>query len=196
MKRLALTVCVSILTALSVGATCSAQSDTDRVWTINEILDERQAPADVKKPSYCMGDRYKPCVCAPDVSKLVQYRPSIAQCGRNAGVIFSGRYLHIYSVVVRDKLNRDRFPERPGFNGCSASQYLAGLSKCSAFKVQKIIRVKNDKGDAEVHCLGANGYSRLFRGVSRITVKLRDVPGSHTDPLERLCLMGPRKPLN
>jgi hypothetical protein len=144
MKGLARTLCVAILAALSSTSVCIAQTDTQRVWTVSEILAERQTPADVQKPSYCMGDRYKPCVCAPDVSKLVQYRPSIAQCGKNAGVVFSGRYLNIYSVVVRDKLNRDRFPEQPGFNGCSSSQYLAGLSKCSAFKVQKILTDTHD----------------------------------------------------
>lgn len=174
----------------------AAQAPEQRVWTIDEILSERRTPADVKKPSMCLGERYMPCVCAPHVSKLVQYRPSIAQCGKNAGVVFSGRYLHAFSVVVRDRLNRDRFPERPGFNGCSAGQYSAGLAKCSAFKVQKIIRVNNENGDAEVHCLGASGYSSLYRAATRITVKLKDVPGGHTDPLERLCLVGPKKPLN
>jgi hypothetical protein len=62
--------------------------------------------------------------------------------------------------------------------------------------VQKIIYVKNADGDAEVHCLGASGYSSLFARVSRITAKLSDVPGSNKDPLERLCLNGPDVPLN
>jgi len=195
MKRV-LTSLLAALTATMFVATSEAQTATERVWTINEILSERQTPVTIKNPSMCMGDRYKPCVCAPDVSKLVQYRPSIAQCGKNAGVVFSGRYLNVFSVVVRDKLNRDRFPEQPGFNGCSVGQYVAGLSKCSAFKVQKIVRVKNENGNAEVHCLGASGYSRLYRGASRITVKLQDDPVGHADPLERLCLVGPKKSLN
>ena len=186
----------AFLTVITFTGNGETQNATDRLWTVKEILSERQTPADIKNPSMCMGDRYKPCVCAPDVSKLVQYRRSIAQCGKNAGIVFSGRYLNVYSVVVRDKLNRDRFPEQAGFNGCSMGQYLAGLAKCSAFKVQKRIRVKDETGDAEVHCLGASGYSRLYRGVSRITVKLQDDPSSHSDPLERLCLVGPKKPLN
>lgn len=192
--------CLAPLLAVLALTMCvtpgEAQETSGRIWTINEILSERQTPIEIKSPSMCKGDRYKPCVCARDVSKLVQYRPAIAQCGNNAGVVFSGKYLHIYSVVVRDTLNRDRFPERPGFNGCSASQYQAGLSRCSAFKVQKIIRVNNENGDAEVHCFGDSGYSRLFRQASRITVKFKDIPSSHADPLERLCLQGPRKALN
>lgn len=179
--------------SMTVG---QAQSSSDRVWTIAEVLSERKEPVDVASPRMCNGERYKPCVCAPDVSALVQYRPSIKQCGGNAGIVLSGRYTSAFSVVVRDRVNRDRFPDYPGFNGCSKSQFEAGLSRCSAFKVQKVIAVSNANGNAEVHCLGASGYSKLFRAVTRMTIKLKDVPGSSTDPLERLCLSSPKKALN
>jgi hypothetical protein len=140
------------------------------------------------------------CVCPNDVTSLVQYRPSILQCGKNAGIIVSGRYMSMFSAVVRDKENRDRWPAK-GVNGCSKSQVDAGLGKCSVFKVQKIISVDNPKGDAEVHCLGASGYSALFRNVVRITIKpprgtsSTDV-NTEAVRLERLCLHGPKFPLN
>jgi hypothetical protein len=201
--KLLSTLCIIALGALAIGAApASAQTTTEkRVWTINEILAERQEADDVKNPRMCMGNRFKPCVCAPDVTKLIQYRPSIAQCGKRAGVVMSGRYLTAFSVVVRDRDNRDRWPIQfpatgTGYGGCTLAQARAGLGKCSAFKVQKIIKVKNENGDAEVHCLGQSGYHPLMKGISRMTVKLKDVPGSNADPLERLCLRGPTTPLN
>jgi hypothetical protein len=190
------------LAALAIGPTPSiAQTTTKRVWTVAEILAERQEANDVNNPRMCMGHRFKPCVCAADVTKLIQYRPSIAQCGKNAGIVMSGRYLKAFSVVVRDLFNRDRWPivfpaTGTGYGGCTLAQAQAGLARCSAFKVQTIIKVKSENGDAEVHCLGKSGYHRLMKGISRMTVKLKDVPGSHTDPLERLCLKGPTIPLN
>jgi hypothetical protein len=97
---------------------------------------------------------------------------------------------------VRDRENRDRWPLQ-GANGCAAYERdVLGLNKCSVFKVQKIIQIEDNKGDAELHCLGASGYSSLFRKVSRITIKLQDDPTSNQDPLVRLCLAGPDKPLN
>lgn len=175
---------------------------TNKVWTIKEILAERQEPVEKKNPRMCMGNPFKPCVCAPDVTKLVQYRPSIAECGKRAGIVMSGaRYINAFSVVVRDRDNRDRWPLNfpatgTGYGGCTLAQAKAGLGKCSAFKVQKILSVNNENGDAEVHCLGESGYHPLMKGISRMTIKLKDVPGSHEDPLERLCLYGPKKPLN
>lgn len=190
--------------AISIGAvTASAQTTpTQKVWTIDEILAERETPLEIKSPRMCDGNRFKPCVCAPDVTKLVQYRPSIAQCGKNAGIVMSGsKYLKAFSVVVRDRENRDRWPLNfpatgAGWGGCTLAQAKAGLTRCSAYKVQKIIKVDNENGDAEVHCLGESGYHPLMKKISRITVKLQDVPGSNADPLERLCLYGATKPLN
>ena len=188
--------------AIGVVSATAQTTTTKKVWTIDEILAERQTPVEIKSPRMCSGNRFKPCVCAPDVTKLVQYRPSIAQCGKKAGIVMSGtRYIKAFSVVVRDRDNRDRWPLNfpqtgTGYGGCTLAQAKAGVGKCSAFKVQKIIKVSNDNGDAEVHCLGESGYHPLMRGISRMTVKLKDVPGSHEDPLERLCLYGATTPLN
>lgn len=205
MKRL-FNLSVAAVAAIAIGtvvAPAAAQtSTTNKVWTIDEILAERQEPVEKKNPRMCMGNPFKPCVCAPDVTKLVQYRPSIAQCGKKAGIVMSGsRYLSAFSVVVRDRDNRDRWPltfpaSGTGYGGCTLAQAKAGLGKCSAFKVQKIINVKNENGNAEVHCLGESGYHPLMKGISRMTVKLKDIPESHADPLERLCLYGATKPLN
>jgi hypothetical protein len=99
-------------------------------------------------------------------------------------------------VVVRDKSNRDRWPFQ-GINKCSAFERdTLALNKCSAFKAQKVLSVSDPAGDATVHCLGASGYSSLFRRVVRITAKIIDLPNSINDPLARWCLRGPTLPLN
>jgi hypothetical protein len=194
---------LTISMSLTYGtAEAHAQNNSSqRVWTVSEILAERGDPVVNDSPRMCMGGRFKPCVCAGDVSKLVQYRPAIAQCGKRAGIVLSGKYINAFSVVVRDRENRDRWPlEFPvtgrGYGGCNLSQAKAGLAKCSAYKVQKIISVSNPNGSAKVHCLGQSGYAPLLKGISRITIKLADVPGTNTDPLERLCLKNATTPLN
>jgi len=174
----------------------AAQAQTQRIWNIDEILAERKLRSPSRAPSYCQGGVFAPCVCAKDVSRRVQYRPSVKECGGKAAIILSGKYLNVFSVVVRDWENKDRWPVE-GVNNCSSFERdTLGLNKCSVFKVQSVIGVSHPKGDAEVHCLGASGYSTLFRRVVRITAKLQDVPGSNKDPLERLCLWGPSEPLN
>lgn len=174
-----------------------AQAPKKKTWAIQQILSERKLRIkDIKNPRYCNGGAFEPCVCASDVTKLVQYRPSVRECKKNAAIIFSGRYLNAYSVVVRDFENKDRWPPE-GINGCSAYERdVLGLNRCSAFKVQNVIPVEDKRADAEVHCLGASGYSALFKRVRRITIKLQDIPGSNLDPLEKLCLIGPDRPLN
>lgn len=198
MRLLVKLIIVAIVATFTNVIDASAQ--TQKVWTIKEILDARKEPVTITNPRMCNGTLFKPCICAADVSALVQYRPSIAQCGRNAGIVLSGKYTRVFSVVVRDRANRDRYPTVPDANGrilnCTLEQAKQGLPQCSVFKVQKILKASHPNGDAEVHCLGASGYSRLFKNVTRITAKLADVPGSHNDPLERLCLSGPTKPLN
>lgn len=201
--RLLRELCVIVFGALTLipSLTAAQTEGTKRVWTVSEILAERQEPVENENPRMCMGGRFKPCVCAADVSKLVQYRPSIAQCGKRAGVVLSGKYLSAFSVVVRDRENRDRWPLQfpttgRGFGGCNLAQAKAGLARCSAYKVQKIIKVTNESGNAEVHCLGQSGYAPLMKGISRITIKLDDIPGSNADPLERLCLKNATTPLN
>ena len=174
-----------------------AQTDSRRVWTAEEILAERDLETpDKKKVRYCQGGAFKPCVCPSYVTKRVQYRPAVKECGGDAAIILSGKYLNAYSAVVRDNQNKDRWPPQ-GINGCTPYERdTLALNKCSAFKVQKVIGVENETADAEVHCLGGSGYSTLFRNVRRITIKLADIPNSTNDPLARLCLVGPTKPLN
>jgi hypothetical protein len=185
----ALLLCLSISTAF-------AQTQK-KVWNADEILSERKLNVkDKRKPRFCRGGAFKPCVCPKDVTKLVQYRPAVKECNGRAAIILSGKYLTAYSAVVRDYENKDRWPPQ-GINGCSAFERdTLGLNKCSAFKVQEVLPIENEVADAEIHCLGASGYSTLFRKVSRITIKLADIPGSNSDPLVRLCLAGSTEALN
>ena len=190
--------CAALLLMVSLAASVYAQTAPKKVVsTIAQILEDRKLNvADKRNPSYCQGGVFKPCVCARDVTKLVQYRPSVKQCNKRAAIILSGRYLSAFSAVVRDKENKDRWPPQ-GFNGCSAYERdVLALNRCSAFKTQKVIKVENSEGDAKVLCLGASGYSSLFKRVSRITVKLADSPNNSNDPIARLCLSGPTRPLN
>jgi len=148
--------------------------------------------------SLCQGGRFKQCVCADQVTRDVQYRPSITECGKKAGIILYGRYRSAFSIVLRDPENRDRWPAS-GFNGCSSE--LANSDSppayCSAFKAQKTFRIGRRTADEGVlYCFGASGNSPLLRRVVRATVKLRDIPGSSADPLVRWCLNGPKEPLN
>lgn len=185
------------LIAAFMGATQVAVAQTtERTWTIAEVLNQRTFKTIVKKPRYCQGGLFKPCVCPRDVPSIVQYRPSVAECGNKAAIILSGKYKKVFSIVVRDKENKDRWPPQ-GINGCSAYERdTLGLNKCSAFKAQKVIAVEDSRGDATVHCLGASGYSTLFRRVSRMTAKLSDVPNSSADPLARWCLASQTEALN
>ena len=193
--RLCVIGCIMISQLVSVAS--ASPRVTKRVWTAKEILEERDLETkDKKRVRFCQGGAFKPCVCPRDVTKSVQYRPSVRECGGDAAIILSKQYLSAYSAVVRDKENKDRWPPQ-GVNGCTPFERdELGLNKCSVFKVQSVIGVEDEAADAEIHCLGASGYSVLFRRVSRITIKLRDVPNSNTDPLVRLCLAGPTLPLN
>lgn len=201
-KRLSISVISLIIATTSLGlvnvdCALAEKRAARKIWTIDEILDERLAEDESIKIKYCSGGAFKPCVCWPNVTKLAQYRPAVKECKKNAAVILSGKYRDIYSVVVRDFENKDRWPPQ-GINGCSAYERdVIALNKCSAFKVQKKIAVeRDDHNDAYVHCLGASGYSKLFSRVRRMTVKLADIPGSNSDPLLRWCLNGPTNPLN
>jgi hypothetical protein len=197
------TVIITLVLSM-IGAAPSAYSQpaeatptTERVWTISDVFNEprRRAP---KKVRYCNGGRFKPCVCWQDVARDMRYRPALAECGGNAAIILSGKYVSTFSAVVRDTENRDRWPAS-GFNGCSAA--VAGGDNppayCSAFKAQEQLFHESESGrGAKIHCLGASGYSTLFKRVSRVTVKLADKPGSNADPLVRWCLRSPTEPLN
>ncbi len=197
MNRIILAILATLSISTSSSSVAVAQTTTTkRVWTIDEVMSERLVASIKKKPRYCQGGLFKPCVCPKDVPTIVQYRPAVKECGNKAAIILSGKYKDVFSVVVRDRENKDRWP-LSGINGCSAFERdTLGLNKCSAFKVQAVIPVESTDGDAEVHCLGASGYSKLFKRVSRMTAKLSDVPNSTTDPLARWCLAGPTTPLN
>jgi hypothetical protein len=177
------------------GALAQATPGKTR-WTVAEILNERQFREINKKPKYCQGGLFKPCVCAKDVPSIVQYRPAVQECGGKAAIILSGKYKDVFSVVVRDKENKDRWPPQ-GINGCTAYERdVLALLKCSAFKAQEVLDIEDARGDATVHCLGASGRSKLFKRVVRMTAKLADIPNSTADPLARWCLKGPAEPLN
>jgi hypothetical protein len=197
-KLALLSVLASAITYTACLGDAFAQSNTSKKeWTIEEILSERKFRATVKKPRYCQTTTaFRPCVCHQDVPSVVQYRPSVKECGGAAAIILSGRYKDIFSVVVRDRENKDRWPPQ-GINNCTAYQRdVLALHKCSAFKAQKVINVDDARGDASVHCLGASGSSTLFRRVVRMTAKLADVPNSTADPLARWCLVKPTEALN
>jgi hypothetical protein len=197
MKRVLTASILAVLSALSSIDPAVAQEEPPKVWTVEEILAERKAPKEKRRPRMCRGRPFKPCTCPQDVPTLVQYRPAVRECGGNAGIVLSGKkYMSIFSVVVRDWENKDRWPVQ-GANGCTPYETnVLALNKCSVFKVQSILGVENEVRDAELHCLGASGYSSLFSRVSRITAKLKDVPNSNADPLARWCLKGPSEPLN
>lgn len=156
-----------------------------------------KAQSDEEPAAMCQGTRWKPCVCWQDVPEEVSYRPSYPGCRGNAAVLLRGKYLDVFSVVVRDKENRDRWP-RSGFNRCSfrLANSANPPARCSAFKVQKTYFEETAQGIQRVNCLGAKGTSLLFQKVVRITAKLADVPGSNADPLVRWCLQSPRVDLN
>lgn len=204
MKKPALT-CI-VVAILSYAAPVLAQDATptatpvpvnNKVWTLDETIAEKSPKVPKGKTKYCHGGRFQPCVCYQYVSRAMKYRPAVEECDGNAGILFAKKYTGIYSAVVRDTENRDRWPES-GFGGCTPYERdVLALNKCSAFKVQDIIKVKTEKNQPyALHCLGASGYSTLFKKVTRITVKLSDSPDSNNDPLVRWCLKKPNQPLN
>lgn len=133
----------------------------------------------------CNESVFKPCIYPASVPEEIKFRTRLAACGGKAAVILEGAWAGSYSVVLRDRLNRNRYPSF-GYNGCSKE--LAGgespPNKCSAFKVQKKIRSKGKV----IHCFGNKGSDKILAKASRLTIKLKDIPGSSTDPLARVCL--------
>lgn len=198
-KAIITTITSQFILVLIVGASLPIRvsyGEAKRVWSVSEILATRNQSKKTRSPRYCQGRRFKPCVCAADVPGVVQYRPAVSECQNKAAIILSGRYKDIFSVVVRDNENRDRWPPQ-GINRCTPFERdVLALHKCSAFKTHKVLQYSHAEGDATVHCLGARGYSRLFRKVVRMTAKLADIPNSSNDPLARWCLNKPGLPLN
>lgn len=148
---------------------------------------------------FCNGGRFEPCVCWPNVTKDVAYRPTERLCKGNAAIYLKGKLYRSFSAVVRDRDNRDRWPVS-GFNGCSfaTANSESPPNSCSAFKTQKLIKRKIKGVDQKVYCLGAPGNSKLFKNVVRITVKVSDIvnPKTGLKDLRRYCLRSPTLPLN
>ena len=186
------------IVSVSCFALIPACATAEKLTTIAEIMAGRDTTTpDKKKPSYCNGGVFKPCVCAKDVSKKIIYRARVRQCGGKAAIILTGKYAASFSAVIRTGENADRIPANALINGCSVFQRdVLGLNKCSVYKAQKIIKVEDDRGQATVHCLGASGYSSYFAKARRLTVKLANSPTDTSDPLVRACLYGPTKDLN
>jgi hypothetical protein len=177
-------------------ATPTAVPSPNRVWTLDEIIKEKSPRIPKGKVQYCHGGRFQPCVCAEYVAREMKYRPAVEECKGNAGVFLKNKYTSVFSVVVRDSENRDRWPVS-GFGNCTPYERdTLALNKCSAFKTQDTILAKDDKNFYALNCLGASGYSKLFKNVTRVTAKLSDKSTSNQDPLARWCLVKPNLPLN
>ena len=149
----------------------------------------------------CHGKYFEPCVCWQDVPTTISYSPSDKRCGKstypkdtenyNASISLGGEFRNTYSVVVRNQLNQDRSPYEPAL--CTRAQFDLGLSKCSRWKPQKVFY----RNGVQVSCLGASGYSRVFRAIQRMTLKISDIPDEHGNKdIRRVCLQRPYLPLN
>jgi hypothetical protein len=131
----------------------------------------------------CNESRFSPCVCASKVPKELQYRPELPICGGKAAVILRSSLRKAFSVVFRDRENRDRFA-KPGYNGCTPAEVAQGLARCSYYKVSQTFRTAK----ATTFCFPFSGRSKQLARASRLTIKLKDVPNATTDPLVRVCL--------
>lgn len=189
---------IALTFSVSAQESVSTTTSSPRVWSLMEVLAKKPGKPVRRKVRYCNGGRFQPCVCWRDVARDMRYRPALKECDGNAAIILTNKYYSIFSAVVRDSENRDRWPVS-GFNDCTL-EMASGESPpayCSAFKTQKRLRYEYDQDKrVSVHCLGASGYSDLFDRVTRVTIKLADVPSSNADPLVRWCLRAPDKPLN
>jgi len=141
----------------------------------------------------CNESVFKPCVCASKVPAELQYRPELAVCGGKAAVILRGSLRKAFSVVMRDRANRDRYA-KPGYNGCTPADVAQGLARCSYYKVAKTFRTAK----ATTFCFPFSGLSNQLSKATRLTIKLKDVPNATTDPLQRVCLakFSAKNPIN
>ncbi len=162
--------------------------------TVLTIALAKDAVSEIKlPPARCNESTFTPCICAKRVPKSIRYRPTLHACNGRAAAILEGDFRTSFSVVLRDRENRDRFPTN-GWNGCTSAEIEAGLTRCSAYKAQKVIR----RANRTIHCFGEPGTSSVLSRATRITIKLRDIPESTNDPLVRVCLnrFNPTRRLN
>jgi hypothetical protein len=158
-----------------------------------EIIDGQKYPdarCNESRPA-----RFKNCICSTDTPRGIIYRPKLRECGGDAGAILSGKLRNAYSIVLRDSENRDRWPTAgSGYGDCSfeLANSEAPPNRCSAFKVQSKIRTSSSsvlKNRLQtIHCFGEAASHPHMKNATRLTLKLRDVPGSTADPLLRVCL--------
>lgn len=151
----------------------------------------------------CNEGRFTPAVCWQNVPKDIKYRPRYESCGGDAAILLAGKFAQSYSVVLRDAANRDRFPpcvrDGTNYNGCSFHECdTLGLNRCSAWKCQRTLNERLGRKRVKVCCLGDSGDSAVMSKTTRLTIKLRDIPGSNKDPLIRAHLKrnNPRLRLN
>ena len=154
-----------------------------------------------KKVRMCNGGRFAPCVCWQDVPRSIQYRPTDERCFLSsypgdqqnyvASIQLTGEFKNIFSVVVRDVENADRSPYEPKL--CTREEFEAGERECSRWKVQLI----KETAKSSLHCLGASGFSKVFKRIRRMTIKVTDtVDETGQKDIRRFCLKGPAKTLN
>jgi len=134
-------------------------------------------------PANCNESVFKPCICASQSDVRIKFREALPKCGNRAAVILEGSYKSAFSVVLRDRLNRDRVIP-PGFSHtCSSYEInVLGLNRCSAYKAQRVIR----KPTSTTFCFGLRG--KQMAKATRITIKLKDDPNGSNDVLIRQCL--------
>ena len=143
----------------------------------------------------------EPCVCAPDVPAIASYFPSDPRCpkstypgdtGKNvASVVLRKGLRKAFSTVLRTYKDEDRSPYEPAL--CTMSEFQSGQTKCSRWKGWRTLRV----GSETVICFGASGYSKVFRQIGRISIKVSDFPGPDgKKDVRRYCLVKASEPLN
>lgn len=141
------------------------------------------------------GRTFRKAVCPQDVPEEVSYRPNYAACGNKAAILMRGAYLKSFSVVVRDSLNRDRFPlPGSGYGSCSKqlASSVAPPKRCSAFKAASETIAEIEGVPTRVVCFPESGRSKIFRDVRRLTIKVKNSAAT----IRRFCLNGPRVDLN
>jgi hypothetical protein len=155
-----------------------------------------QAQSSSNPPENCRcGRTARKAVCPVDVPEDAAYRPTFLGCGGNAAVILKGAFLNSFSVVMRDSLNRDRFPVAgSGYGGCSKAlaDSAAPPRRCSAFKASREYFTTINDEPARVVCFPERGNSSLFSDVRRMTIKVTNSAAT----LRRFCLNRSNLPLN